>query len=187
MRASGLIICKSFRLTAKLNDSEDIEGRVQNIAPTVTINPMVEIKVETVIAAPIEKVFDLARSLKTHTQTTGKTNERIISPTDKDLLELGDEVTFEAKHLGVRQRLTSKIVQFDRPNSFSDQMVKGAFRSLRHYHQFEQLPDGQTKMTDTLTFESPLGPIGKIFDHLFLRAYMTRFIQSKSQTLNSIA
>ncbi len=72
------------------------------------------------------RCFDLARSLSVHVQTTAKTREKIVSAHKSDLLELGDEVTFEATHLGIRQQLTSRIVEFDRPNRFVDQMVYAA-------------------------------------------------------------
>jgi len=148
---------------------------------------MITIQVETVIEAPIEKCFDLARSLSTHVATTGSSRERIVSRHGRDLLELGDEVTFEAFHLGVRQRLASRIVEFERPAFFVDQMLKGAFRFLRHLHEFEEMPEGSTKMVDTLDFESPFGPIGWVVDRIFLRRYMTRFIRRRGNALKKVA
>ncbi len=147
---------------------------------------MIEIRVETEIHASQERCFDLARSLSMHVVTTGKTRERIVSTHPSDLLELGDEVTFEATHFGVRQRLTSRIVEFERPNRFVDQMQKGAFRSLRHEHLFEKIDDESTKMIDILQFESPLGPLGGLVDRLFLRSYMEQFIRGRGQAMKAV-
>lgn len=138
------------------------------------------------INAPKMVVFNLARSLNAHTETTGQTKERIVDGPDHDLLELGDVVTFEAVHFGVKQRLTSKIVEMDPPNYFIDEMQKGAFKRLRHIHRFRE-SNGATEMTDELEFESPLGWIGKMVDRLLLERYMRRFIGQKSQDLKRLA
>jgi ligand-binding SRPBCC domain-containing protein len=149
------------------------------------------IRVETFIDAPMEVCFDLARDIRVHEQTTGHTNERVVSllrngvESDSSLLELGDVVTFEAKHLGVRQRLTSRIVSFD-PFEFCDEMQKGAFKELKHVHRFES-KDGGTLMTDILEFRSPFGVLGRLVDVVFLAAYMRRFITRRGLELKRLA
>ncbi|MFY9620082.1 MAG: hypothetical protein WAM70_13450 [Pyrinomonadaceae bacterium] len=80
---------------------------------------------ETEIAAPIELCFDLARDVETHLATAAHTQERIVGGKSCGLLELGDELTFEAVHLGVRQKLSSRVVECDRPYRFIDQMISG--------------------------------------------------------------
>jgi ligand-binding SRPBCC domain-containing protein len=102
------------------------------------------------------------------------------------LLELGDEVTWEARHLGVRQRLTVRVSRLERPALFEDVMVRGAFASLRHVHEFVPR-DGGTTMVDTFTFASPLGPLGAIVDRVFLAGYMRRFLISRANELKQIA
>src|SRR5689334_8091018 len=93
--------------------------------------------IETKIGAPVELCFDLARDVEIHCATTAGTRERIVAGKSAGLLELGDQVTFEAVHFGIRQRLSSRIIEYDRPHRFTDQMVSGAFKSLRHVHEFE--------------------------------------------------
>ena len=102
----------------------------------------------------------------------------------KGLIGPDESVTFEARHFGIKQRLTSKIVGFDRPNSFTDEMQRGAFKRLRHVHEFRPVPGG-TLMVDTLDFASPLGPLGWLAD-LFLRGYMARFVRRRNQALKAI-
>lgn len=147
---------------------------------------MVRIHIETLIAAPPEVCFDLARDLRAHVASTGKTRERVISGPPLGLMELGDEVTFEAVHFGIRQRLTSKITAYDRPNSFADRMLKGAFKSFEHTHRFIAQGD-MTLMTDDLRIEAPLGPLGRLAELLFLRAYMTRFIRNRAMQLKAMS
>ncbi len=112
---------------------------------------MSQIRLCTDIDAPIQTCFDLARDAAFHVESARKTGERIVAGRKSGLFELGDEVTFEGRHLGVRQRLGARIVAMNAPHFFADEMTRGVFRSLRHQHHFETLPNGQTRMTDIVT------------------------------------
>jgi ligand-binding SRPBCC domain-containing protein len=140
----------------------------------------------TLIDAPIERCFDLARSVDAHLASTSATAERVIAGKAHGLLELDDEVTWEAKHLGIRQRLTAKIVAFDRPRHFRDRMVRGAFARFDHDHTFEEIDRG-TRMIDDFDFDAPLGMFGMLADAIFLRRYMTRFLVARALELKRLA
>ena len=147
---------------------------------------MPTIRLATSIDAPPERCFDLARDVAAHVRSTLGTDERAVGGVTVGLLELGDEVTWEARHLGIRQRLTVRISRFERPRMFEDVMVRGAFASLRHVHEFVPR-DGGTTMLDTFTFESPLGPLGAIVDRVYLAGYMRRFLISRANELRRMA
>lgn len=144
------------------------------------------IKNEIRIDAPIEVCFDLARDVEIHTKTVGETNERAIKGVTSGHLKLGDKVTWEAVHFGVKQQLTAKIVEMEEPYIFVDEMVMGVFHSFRHTHKFIE-DNGHTIMIDIFEYKSPLGVVGKIADMLFLEAYMTKFISSRCDELKKIA
>ncbi len=149
---------------------------------------MIVVRTSVVIDAPIERCFDLARDIDVHTSTVWKhTKERAVAGRTSGKIELGETVTFEATHLGVRQRLTSEIVEFDPPVRFVDRMVRGAFKRMRHEHDFERLDAARTRMTDTLTFEAPLGPLGWIAERLVLRRYMLKFLVDRNAEVKRIA
>jgi ligand-binding SRPBCC domain-containing protein len=95
-------------------------------------------------------------------------------------------VTWEARHFGIRQRLTARISRFERPAVFEDTQVRGPFASFRHVHEFVPRPGG-TEMIDTFTFASPLGPIGEVFDRVVLTAYMRRFLRARADALKAMA
>jgi hypothetical protein len=86
---------------------------------------MAEINIRTVIKAPIERCFDLARDIDFHTQSLSATEERAVAGRTSGLLELGETVTWEGRHFGIRQRLTSKITAYNRPHYFRDSMIAG--------------------------------------------------------------
>jgi len=144
------------------------------------------IEIEIVICAPIERVFDLSRSVDAHQDSTRQTGERAVAGVTSGLLDLGDQVTWQATHLGVRQRLTTRIVELRRPHYFCDSMVSGAFRGFDHEHHFSVLGSG-TLVRDRFNFESPGGPLGKLADALFLKRYMRGFLEARSVVIKEIA
>lgn len=140
------------------------------------------IRTEFTIDAPREIVFDLARSIDFHKESTKHTKEEAIAGRISGLLELGESVTWRAKHFGFWLELESKITEFDSPNYFVDEMVKGNFKSFKHKHIFEIKGD-KTVMTDIFDYKSPLGFLGKLADRLFLKRYMTKFLSTRNTIL----
>ncbi|MGD6901195.1 SRPBCC family protein [Bacillus infantis] len=138
------------------------------------------------IKAPIEVCFDLARNVEVHTQTTSKTQERAVEGVTSGLLEKSDMVTWEAVHFGIRQRLTAKVTVMEKPYRFVDIMVKGAFKSFVHTHEFLEEAEG-TVMIDTFQYESPFGLLGIAADKLFLERYMREFIVLRAEGLRELA
>jgi hypothetical protein len=69
---------------------------------------MTQIELSTHINAPIGRCFDLARSIELHVESTKQTGERAIAGRTSGLIELGESVTWRAKHFGIWQNLTSK-------------------------------------------------------------------------------
>jgi ligand-binding SRPBCC domain-containing protein len=102
------------------------------------------------------------------------------------LLQLGDEVTFRARHFGIWQMLTSKITAYEPPGYFCDEMQRGAFKAMRHAHYFE-LDGTTTVMRDVFEFTSPLGVLGKIADALVLSAYLRRFLEQRGAVVQHYA
>jgi ligand-binding SRPBCC domain-containing protein len=147
---------------------------------------MTQIELSTHINAPIERCFDLARSIDLHIESTKQTGERAIAGRTGGLIELGETVTWRAKHFGIWQNLTSKITEFEYPNYFTDEMVNGAFKSFRHEHLFFAV-GMQTVMKDIFVFESPFGRLGRLANSLFLDEYMERLLLERNKVIKKAA
>lgn len=148
--------------------------------------PVPVIELSTFVAAPIERVFDLSRSIELHTDSTSSTGERAIAGVTSGLIGLGDEVTWRARHFGIWQSLSVKITACERPTHFADTMLRGAFRRMEHHHHFEPTADG-VLMRDVFSFESPLGILGRIADALFLERYMKAFLVQRNRVIKQAA
>ena len=147
---------------------------------------MTTLIIETEIAAAPETCFDLVRDISLHLQTAGKTDEKAVAGTIHGKIALGEIVTFEGRHFGFTQRLTVKVTEFERPFSFTDEMIEGNFKSFKHVHDF--IPrNGKTLMRDTLTWTSPLGIAGKIVDVLVLKNHLRKFVTRRNTELKKAA
>ena len=147
---------------------------------------MPRIEVSLHVSAPQERCFDLARSIEAHTHSTSATGERAVGGKTSGLLSLGDSVTWQARHLGVRQKLTSRITAYERPNHFRDSMVSGAFAYFDHDHFFARSARG-TVMRDVFEYRAPFGPLGRVAERLFLTAYMKRFLRRRMYELKRLS
>ncbi|HEY0020065.1 MAG TPA: SRPBCC family protein [Longimicrobium sp.] len=148
---------------------------------------MISIHLSTRIAALPERVFDLTRSIDLHTRSLDWTREVPVAGRTRGLIGLDETVTWRAWHLGVRQRLTSRISAYDRPRYFQDVMVRGAFAWMEHDHWFDAAPDGGTVLRDEFRFAAPLGVLGRIAETLVLRRYMTRFLERRNAVIKRVA
>ena len=147
---------------------------------------MARIYLEVFIEAPVERVFDLSRSIYLHMRSASQTNEKAVSGKTSGLIGLNETVTWRARHFGIYQHLTVKITDFQRPFSFTDVMLKGAFASMNHRHIFEAQGSG-TKMTDVFEFSSPFGWIGRAVDFIYLKEYMKQFLIIRNNEIKRVA
>ncbi len=145
------------------------------------------IELSTQVEAPLERVFDLSRSIDLHAASVSRTGEKAVSGVTSGLIGMGEEVTWRARHFGVWQHLTSRITACDRPTHFRDSMVRGAFRRFDHDHFFAADGPDATVMRDRFDFEAPLGILGRLAERWFLTAYMRRFLVERNQALKATA
>jgi ligand-binding SRPBCC domain-containing protein len=147
---------------------------------------MPTIYLETKIKSGIEISFDLSRSIDLHKISTAKTNEKAIDGKTKDLINLDEFVTWQAKHFGITQKLTSKITAFKRPFYFRDEQQKGAFKYIIHDHYFEA-QTGYVIMKDIFKFQSPFGIIGKLIDKIILTGYLKKLLIERNNIIKEYA
>lgn len=129
-----------------------------------------------------QELFDLSRNIDAHVGSMKHSREKAIGGVTTGLISEGETVTWQAWHLGVRFRMTSRITRMDAPASFSDEQVKGPFKYLRHTHEFR--PEGSgTLMVDTVEFAAPFGPLGRLMEKLILARYLQNLIEKRNEFL----
>lgn len=138
------------------------------------------------IAAPVERVFDLSRSIELHKKAMAHTGEQAVAGTTMGLIGLNETVTWKAKHLFKTRIMKVRVTAMQPPYFFTDEMVEGAFRSMKHEHHFKPVENG-TLAIDLFTFETPYGALGKMINQVFLQRYMARLLELRNQAIREYA
>jgi hypothetical protein len=150
---------------------------------------MTRIEETTVIDAPIERCFDLSRSVEVHLLANVHSGEQAlaIGGVTSGLVGLNQQVTWRAKHFGVWHNLTSKTTAFRPPSYFQVTMTQGIFRSMQADHLFRTLPSGATEMKDVFSIAAPLPFLGPLAEALFLRRYMLALLRERNAVIKQLA
>ena len=146
---------------------------------------MARVELITHIHAPIERCFDLSRSIDLHLRSTELTLEEAIAGRTSGLIGLNETVKWRGRHFGLRLTHESLVDSYDRPNYFRDVMISGMFKRFEHEHFFRDAGTG-TEMRDVLILESPT-IFGPLVDRLFLTSYIKGFLESRNAVIKRVA
>jgi len=175
-----------LRLPARSRSKQRESKKGDALHSSQNIEPMTSIRVETQIKAPMDRCFDLARSVEAHLASTAKTAERVVGGRKEGLFELGDSVTWEARHFGLRLRQGSTITRSEPPHAFVDEGTTGPLGHFRHLHQF--VPEhGATLMVDTFEYELSVRFGGRLADRLVVERHMRRLLTDRAAYLKAEA
>ena len=92
---------------------------------------------------------------------------RVLTPPTS--LEVGTQVVVSVPLLGpLRKKWVARHTAYEPPRRFVDEQVSGPFRSWVHEHLVEPCPGG-ARLTDTIDYELPGGPLARVADWLMVR------------------
>jgi hypothetical protein len=150
---------------------------------------MFRLQETTQIDAPIQRCFDLSRSVEVHLLSNIHWGEQAVALGGKTsgLVGLDEQVTWRAKHFGLWHDLTSKTTAMRAPFYFQVTMVRGIFRFMQADHFFESLESGGTEMKDVFSFAAPLPLLGPLAEILFLRRYMLALLRERNAVFKRVA
>jgi len=147
---------------------------------------MQRIRLKTLVNASTKICFDLSRNIDLHVKSMRDSNEKAVTGKITGLINLGESVTWEARHFGIKFKLTSRITDMEAPCRFTDEMSKGPFKYMKHQHFFKKVGD-LTEMTDIFEFEAPFGLVGSIVEKLILKTYLTNLLAKRNLTIKQAA
>jgi ligand-binding SRPBCC domain-containing protein len=128
---------------------------------------------ETVIAASAETVFafhEHPEALARLTPPWQKT-EILKAPTS---LRVGTRVILRTKVGPLWQTIEAEHVEYEAGRMFADRIVKGPFRSWLHRHIVTPRGAKESLLTDDVTYELPLGVLGRVAGGPFARREIER-------------
>ena len=147
---------------------------------------MTTILLVTKIKASKQIVFDTARDIDLHQKSASKSNEKAIAGVTYGLINYNETVTWRGKHFGFYLTHKSRITAMNLHDYFVDEMEEGKFKTFKHEHFFKE-ENGFVIMTDKLQYETPFGIFGKLFDVLFLKKHLIKFLLERNLILKKTA
>ncbi len=148
---------------------------------------MGQIIVSTEIAAPIDVVFAFHLDPRNAARISPR-GTRVISVEAPDEVQVGDEVRLAVRQfpLPVTQRWRVRIERVEEPVAVVDVALAGPFPVWRHEHLFAVAGDGRTLLTDHVTYELPLGALGRLADRLVVRRVLVRAFHARHARTRAI-
>lgn len=143
----------------------------------------------TLIQAPIQRCFDLSRSVEVHLLANIHSYEQAVATggITSGLANLFEQTTWRAKHFGLWHNLTSRITALESPAHFQVTMIDGIFRSMQADHFFRTLRSGETELRDVYIIAAPLPILGPLAEKLFLREYMGKLNRERNAVIKHLA
>lgn len=100
-------------------------------------------------------------------------------------MRVGAIIEYQLKLHGVPLRWTTLIERFEPGTCFIDIQLRGPYRVWRHEHRFRDTEDGGTEMTDHVTYDLPLPPLGRLA-HVFVRRSLRRIFAHRRQVVTAM-
>lgn len=144
------------------------------------------IELSTVIAAPLQRCFDLSLSIDLHMASATGKRERAIAGVTSGLIGFGQQVTWKTRQFGLNISHTSLISAYRAPVYFQDRMVQGVFRRFCHDHFFE-LQNGNTLMKDHLEFDFSFAVVNRLVEPLFVAPRLRALLERRNAFIKMVA
>jgi hypothetical protein len=135
------------------------------------------------VNAPIERIFDLVRSIGAH-EATSSIDGRALAGKTLGLSALNDITTWSARFFGLRFQIATRVTGFNPPFSLTENLERGLLLEFGHVYTLRRLESGLVELEDCFTFRSPLGAW---FDALVLKPIMTRTMSARLDGLKELA
>lgn len=143
----------------------------------------------TLIAAPIERVYHLTRSIDLFQHALKGYGTHAVAGRRSGLLNEHEEVHWASRHLGLNLRLVSQCVEGRLPHVFTVQRSGGVFPRMEHKHIFIEQSglEGGTLMVNQFSYGAPFGALGAFANPLFLKKYIYKLLQLKNSVIKRVA
>jgi hypothetical protein len=140
---------------------------------------------ESFVPRPIAEVFDFFSSAENLEKITPPwLGFRILTPLPIELRR-GTVISYRLRVRGIPIRWLTEIEEWAPPFEFVDIQRKGPYKSWRHTHRFVQV-DGGTRMSDTVRYALPLGPLGRLAHRLQVARDLDRIFDYREQRVREL-
>ncbi len=111
-------------------------------------------------------------------------NFRVTSK-ERVAMRKGAEIDYVIRWMGIPMRWRTLITQYDPPDHFVDEEVKGPYALWRHEHTFEAVPEG-TRVRDRVDYALPFGVLGRAAHALTVGAQLVKIFEYRQMKLDEL-
>ena len=121
------------------------------------------------INKPIEEVFQFfSKPENLSVITPAKLGFKILSP-NPIKMEVGRLIDYNIYLMGIPIHWRTLITDYEPPNMFVDQQIKGPYAMWHHTHTFQKINDKETLISDIVKYGLPFGFIGGMANALYVK------------------
>ncbi|MDY0109691.1 MAG: SRPBCC family protein [Candidatus Krumholzibacteria bacterium] len=135
------------------------------------------------IASSREEVFGFfARPENLAAITPPRLDFRILTPSPVPMRN-GALIDYVIKLGPLPLHWRTLITCYEPPFRFIDEQLQGPYAFWHHTHQFDELPDGGTRLGDIVRYLLPLGPFGEIAHILAVRRQLAQIFDHRRRVI----
>ncbi len=104
---------------------------------------------------------------------------RIRTPLPIEMKQ-GTNIAYSIRVRGIPLRWLTVIEEWNPPYEFVDVQKKGPYKLWHHTHRFAEI-DGGTEIVDTVRYELPFGPLGRLVHKLQVSGDVTQIFEYRAR------
>ena len=147
-----------------------------------------ELRAEITVKAPLEQVWAFFSNPKNLQRITPDyMGFQIVKCQDVETIFNGMIIEYIVRPiLNPPLKWVTEIKEVQPLVSFTDIQLKGPYALWHHFHFFERINNGHTKMRDRVKYAMPLSILGNITHRLFVRKQLEEIFSYREATVRTL-
>ena len=138
-----------------------------------------------IVNRPLDDVFDFFSNPENLSKITPKKLDfNIMTPSPIKMIN-GQLIDYTIRLFGIRIHWRTLITDYNPPNSFIDQQIKGPYLLWHHEHLFKEVEDG-VEIVDIIHYTIPLGIIGRFLHWAWIKKDLENIFSYRKNIINEI-
>lgn len=147
---------------------------------------MAEIHCTSFIKAPVERVFDLCRSMEMLKVYLRDQGAQLLAGKVNGLLAPNDVFTLKGKHYKRDRFFRLKIKEVNPHTHLASEIVAGDLKYFDHGIFFKQAENG-TIIIDKINFKSKFGIVSNLIDQYYIKPKFEKMIAGRNDLISKYA
>ena len=137
------------------------------------------------INKPIEEVFQFfSKPEILSVITPAKLGFKILSP-NPIKMEVGRLIDYNIYLMGIPIHWRTLITDYEPPNMFVDQQIKGPYAMWHHTHTFHKVKGG-VEIKDRVVYSIPFGFLGRLLNYLWIKRDLNNIFLHRKKVIDKL-